>query len=218
VVGSLKLNSLYQGDCLQVIKYLPNESIDLIVMDPPYGIKYLSNHYTDINYHYPIINDDRLFCPLDDFWRLIKPEGAIFCFYSHKKPLIDSRVKNVIIWVKNNWTAGDLKGDYGNQYECLAFIPKNKFKINGYRFSNVWNFKRCKPDLHPTQKPLDLISQIIETGSKENNIVLDPFAGSSTVAKACLNLNRHFICIEQDPIHFQTSLVRLKMPFKKIWA
>ena len=76
-------------------------------------------------------------------------------------------IKNVIIWVKNNWSAGDLYGDFGNQYECIAFIPKEKFMLKSKRYSNVWHFDRVPSHklVHPTQKPVSLIRRLILFGN-----------------------------------------------------
>ena len=64
--------------------------------------------------------------------------------------------------------------------------------------------------IHPTQKPLNLISYLLERSSKEKNIVLDCFSGSGTTAIACHNLKRHFICIEKDPNYWAASMKRLE--------
>ena len=194
-------NKVYCMDALELLKQMPDQSVDLILTDPPYGIKYHSNRYKNGNPHNPINNDDTLFIPIDDLWRVLKPTGAMFVFFSHKVPLIDKRVKNVIIWVKNNWTAGDLYKDFGNQYECIAYMPKQGFKFYSKRFSNVWGFDRISADklLHPTQKPIGLCRRIIE--SNKGNVVFDPFMGSGTTGIACKELGRDFIGIENISHH-----------------
>lgn len=190
----IELNKIYNMDCLEGLKLIPDNSIDLVLIDPPYGINYLSNYRKEK--HEKIVNDNVLFITLEELWRVLKNDGAIFCFYSHKNPLIDEKVKNTIIWVKDNWTAGDLEGDFGNQYECIAYLPKKDFKLKSKRYSNVWNFKRTLNNLHPTEKPVSLLKRLVESGSKENDLVLDCFMGSGTTAVACKQLNRNFIGFE----------------------
>jgi len=192
----MEVNKIICGDCLEVMKGIPNNSIDLVVTDPPYGINYLSNYYKYNNPHSKIINDDKLFIDINECWRVLKPTGSLFVFYSQKKPLVDKRIKNIIIWVKNNWSAGDLYGDFGNQYECIAFMPKEKFKLKSKRYSNVWQFKREIPKYHPTQKPVSIIERIIESSTNKNDIILDPFIGSGTTAVACKETGRKYIGIE----------------------
>lgn len=205
----IELNKIHNMDCLEGLKQIEDNSVDCIIIDPPYGINYLSNHYKNGNPHKKIINDDVLFIPMDDLWRVLKPTGCMFIFYSHKKPLVDERVKNVIVWVKNNWTAGDLEGDFGNQYELIAYMPKDEFKILSKRYSNVWKFNRIAPELHPTQKPVDIIRRLIETSTTENMIVLDCFMGSGTTAVACKQLKRNFIGFEIDKDYCDIANKRL---------
>jgi len=198
-------------DCLEGLKRMSDNSVDCIITDPPYGINYLSNHYKNGNPHKPIENDDKLFIPIDELWRVLKPNGAIFVFFSHKVPLIDKRVKNTIIWVKNNWTAGDLYSDFGNQYECIAFMPKEQFKLKSKRYSNIWKFDRVSPDKlkHPTQKPTSIIRRMIESSTNENDLILDPFMGSGTTAIACKELNRKYIGFEISPEYCEIANKRL---------
>lgn len=196
----IELNKIYQGDCIELLQKVPNNSVDCIITDPPYGIKYHSGYYKNGNPHREITNDDTLFIPLNELWKILKPTGCMFVFYSHKVPLVDKRVKNVIIWVKNNWTAGDLYGDFGNQYECIAFMPKKDFKLKFKRYTNIMQFDRVSPNKlkHPTQKPLNLIRTLIQASTKKGDIILDPFAGSGTTLVASKQMNRKFIGMELE--------------------
>lgn len=201
---------LYCADCLEILPQIPDKSVDLVLTDPPYGINYYSGRYKNGNPHLPIKNNDDLFLPLLELWRILKETGALFSFNSFKNPIIDDKVKNQIIWVKNNWTAGDLTGNFANQYESIAFIPKAEFKLKGKRFSNVWYFDRVTPEFHPTQKPVDLITRIIKCGSINNDLILDPFLGSGTTAIACKMLQRKYIGIEINPQYCDITIQRLK--------
>jgi len=207
---------IYCGDCLEVLPLLEPDSIDLVVTDPPYGLNYFSNCYNGINPHNRIINDDKFFLPLRRIWKLIKETGALFFFYSWKNdPIdipVDIQIRNKIIWVKNNWTAGDLKGDYGNQYENIAFCPKDKFEIHGKRLSNVWPCDRVPHQKlkHPTEKPCQIIYPAILSGSDNNNLILDPFLGSGTTAVAAKQLGRKFIGIEISEKYCQIAVDRLR--------
>lgn len=114
-----------------------------------------------------------------------------------------TRIKNRIIWVKNNWSAGDLEGDFGNQYECIAFMPKEKFKLRGYRYSNIWGFSRIPPTNHPTEKPPELISRIIKSCTDIGDLVYDPYVGSGITLFECKKLKRRFVGSEIDEGHCQ---------------
>ena len=209
--SGMEKNKIHNKDCIEGLKSIEDNSIDCIIIDPPYGINYHSGHYKNGNPHKPIANDDTLFIPIDDLWRVLKPTGAMFIFFSHKVPLIDKRVKNVIIWVKNNWTAGDLYKDFGNQYECIAYMPKEDFKLHSKRFSNVWKFDRISADnlLHPTQKPESIIRRLIETATEKGDLVLDCFIGSGTTAVACKQMERKFIGFEIDKSYVDIAERRL---------
>jgi len=199
--------TIYNGDCLEVMDNV--DGVDCVITDPPYGINYLSSHYKYGNPHEIIKNDDTLFIPTDRLWNSINEGGSMYVFYSHKIPLIDDRIKNIIIWVKNNWTAGDLRGDYGNQYECLAFMPKGDFKLKSKRYSNVWKFDREPPKYHPTQKPVSIINRIIESATNKGDTILDPFLGSGTTARACKDLGRKCIGIEISKEYCDIAVKRL---------
>lgn len=245
--------TLYNNDVKDVVRLIDNNSIDLMLTDPPYGINYVSNHRKDKMKE--IQNDDVLFMDIDMFWDKIKDTGSLWSFYSHKIELNDNkniedglyrdnyhilsaairlmrndlkdgnvrksyiiehintalsiveenieknklskphltRIKNRIIWVKNNWSAGDLEGDFGNQYECIAFMPKNKFKLRGYRYSNIWEFSRIPPSNHPTEKPPELLRRIITSCTDVGDLVYDPYVGSGATLFECKKLKRRFI-------------------------
>lgn len=109
----------------------------------------------------------------------------------------------MIVWVKNNHSAGDLSGNVGNQHELIIFAARGKFKIHGHRWSNVWNFNKISPIRHPTEKPLGLIKRGIELCTKENDLVLDPFLGSGTTLEACYQTERNCIGFEIEPKYEQ---------------
>ncbi len=193
---------LYNHNCLEVVKMMGDKTVDLVLTDPPYGIDYVSGHRKEKLK--PIANDDVLFMDVDTWWRVVKEGGSLWSFYGQQKQLMDDRIKNRIIWVKPNWTAGDLKGNFGYQYECIAFMPKGKFELRGYRYSNVWNFGKpnnAKAGGHPTEKPVELLKRIIEACTDKGDLVFDPFAGSGSTLIACKMTGRRFIGCELDKGH-----------------
>jgi len=201
---------LYCGDCLEIMKKFPNKSIDLVLTDPPYLIKYKTNHRKNKNHKFcsPILNDDnneliKQFIQLS--FRILRNDTAFYCFGSWKtvdffKQEIEKyfKLKNIIIWIKNNWTAGDLKAQFGQQYELIFYANKGRKFINGKRLSDVWFFDRVagKKQKHQNEKPVALLGQIINKSSNYNDLVLDCFVGSGTTLVACEKLNRRWIGIE----------------------
>lgn len=121
-------------------------------------------------------------------------------------------IKNIIVWVKNNWTAGDLQAAFGKQYEFIILANKGRKKFNGKRLTDVWFFDRVngKKQVHQNQKPIRLIEQCITCHSKENDTVLDMFMGSGTTGVACKNLNRNFIGIEKEEKYYKIAKERIE--------
>ena len=215
---------LYRGDCLELMKDLPDGSIDLVLTDPPYLINYKTKRRKDKTHRFckPIINDNNDQLIIDfiyESYRVLKDNTAFYCFcspdtvefFKYSIQQAGFKIKNIIVWVKNNWTAGDLKAQYGKQYELIIYANKGRRELNGKRISDVWYFDRVagKKQLHQNQKPLELIQQIIEKSSKENDLVLDPFMGSGSTGVACINTNRNFIGIEKDETYFKIAKKRI---------
>ena len=209
---------LLQGDCLELLKQIKDESIDMVLTDPPYGIAFQSG-YRKIGYE-KIKGDQNLYW-LDDFveeiFRVSKNNTAhyMFCSFHHIdifKQAIQKRfkVKNIITWVKNNTSMGDLKGDFAPKTEFIIFFQKGRRLINGRRDSNVFEFNKTRNELHPTQKPVDMTEYMLSKFSDEGNVILDPFMGSGTTGVACVNTNRNFIGMELDEDYFKIAKERIK--------
>lgn len=198
------------GNCLDLLPNIPDKSIDLVLTDPPYGIQYHSGWYVSGNPFSPIQNDE-FNIDFNSKWLKLcsdksKDNGCLLLFTGYQVlpkwiPLIEKHwiIKNLIIWVKNNWSAGDLNGNFGNQYEIIIFGVKGKFQIKDYRYSNIWNFNRIPPSSHPTTKPVLLLKRCIESTTSKNDTILDPFLGGGTVLRACLETERDGMGFEIDP-------------------
>jgi site-specific DNA-methyltransferase (adenine-specific) len=214
------INSVLIGDCREVLKSIPNESIDMILTDPPFGINYKSGkwhgHYIrgrhrvipkDIS---PIEGDDKIIDFFAEAHRLLKPTGAIYVFGSWRtsdkwKQLIEHHfiLRNKLVWVKNNHTMGSWVHQYRNKYEEILFADKGAHQLRGPKsHSDVLMFNRVRDSkrFHPAEKPVDLLEHLIKESSDEGSLILDPFAGSGSTLVAAKNLNRRFIGVEiQEP-------------------
>lgn len=224
------INTIILGDCCKILEQMKDSSIDLIVTDPPYLINYRSNHRKDKNHRFckPIENDNNpklVKIVIKECYRVLKQNSAMYIFLSFdkvdffKKCIEDAgfTVKNMIVWVKNNWTAGDLEHAYGKQYELCFYVNKGSKKINGKRISDVWDARSIKglkkvinkEQIHQNQKPLELIKMMIEKSSDVGDIVMDPFSGSGTTCLGAKELNRKFIGVEIDKVYHELSLKRM---------
>lgn len=208
---------LLHGDCLDLMKEIDDESIDMILTDPPYGMEFRSNH-RKIR-HDSIKNDSNVdWLPYfaQECFRVAKNNTAHYVFCSfHKidlfKQAFDKHfvVKNVLVWEKNNTSMGDLEHDFATKLEFILFIQKGKRKINGARDPNIFKYPKTKNELHPTEKPVGLCEYMLSKFSDPGDLVIDPFMGSGTTGVACVNLKREFIGIELDEKHFKTAEKRI---------
>lgn len=187
--------------------------VDLVFTDPPYGYEYVSNHQNKFDM---LKNDDKILDYITPIYDFMKENSAIYSFcgwqsllkwleYFNKTKL---ELKNVIIWKKNNWSMGDLKGAYAGQYEIILFLHKGRVELNGKRDTDVWVFDREPPKLHPTMKPIELISKALKQSSKENDTVLDIFGGSGSTLIACEQLDRKCYMMELDPKYCDVIIKR----------
>lgn len=202
--------TLYLGDCLDVMKDMPDKSVDAVITDPPYGINYLSNHYKNGNPFKNIAGDNKYPSELiPEFKRIARKVALSFCRWETINEV--EKPKSFIVWVKNNWTAGDLNHEYGRMWEGILFYPLDKHKFNG-RPQDIFDSRRVPPTEleHPTQKPVSLIEWLLEKNTDKQDITLDPFMGSGTTGVACVQTGRKFIGIEIEPKYFDIAVKRIK--------
>lgn len=213
---------LVNGDCLEIMGDMKNNSVDCIITDPPYGISFVSGHRKEK--YKKIYNDDN-FLFIDRFLEQcklkLKNNAHIYVFSGWQnievfKNKFDSffETKNIIIWIKNNTGMGDLKSQYAPKYEMCMFGSKGKRELNGKRKPDIIHCSRTNNILHPTQKPVELIREFIRNSTNEGEIVFDCFSGSGTTAVASIYENRKFICIEKDREYFYKSAERIEMAIR----
>lgn len=212
------INKVFNEDCLTGIKRINDKSIDLVLTDIPYGMDFQSNHRKEK--HLKIQNDiDVNWFPdwIKEIDRITKDDAHLYIFCSHHK--IDffkneiekyRKVKNILIWEKNNTGMGDLFGDYAPKYEMVLFCSNGNKKLNGGRDANIIKANRTKNNLHPTEKPVNLMEYFIFKSSNQDDLVLDTFAGSGSTLVACKNTNRNFIGFEIETLYIDTINKRLQ--------
>jgi len=204
-----------------VFNELADESIDMILTDPPYGEKCRSNQRVARKKLVEFENGDilgwldELFC---DMHRVLKDNSAIYIFCRQSTfPQFRNAIakyftiKNTIIWVKNNHGAGDLKGQYGPKYEMIIYAVKGRCTFERTRQSDVWYCPRVNsPDLlHAAQKPLVLLQNAIENSSKIGDKILDPFMGCGSTAVGCINTDREYFGYEMLMEVYDTACNRI---------
>ena len=197
--------------------------VDLIVTDPPYLMNYHTGRIKDKSHDFckPIANDTNFdlikdIMPL--LFELLNDGGAVYMFCNanhidYFKQQIEQhfKLKNILIWIKNNWSAGDLKGAYAKQTEFILFANKGRHLLNGARDTDILYYDRVvgNMQLHQNQKPVDLLKFLIGKSSQPNDTILDCFMGSGSTGVACLQTNRNFIGIELEPKYYEIAKKRI---------
>ena len=119
--------------------------------------------------------------------------------------------KMQVIWDKEIHGMGDLKGDYAPLHENIIFATKGRFIFPGKRPKSVIHCQRVSAEklVHPNEKPIELLKQLIEEITIEGQTVLDAFLGSGATALAALETHRNFIGIELDETYYKIAQERI---------
>lgn len=207
-------DNFMQGDCLDVLETLPNNSIDIVITDPPYGISYKSNRskFDDAITKRGLLNDgadealDLLFKTCEVLSRKCAENSHLYFFcswsvFSQFESIIGTffTIKTPIVWDKGNKGSGDLENDWGNQTEIIIFCVQGKKTIN-YRRGNLISIPRLHTSkmVHPTQKPIELINELLNVSYFKDDFVVDPFMGSGATVHACNAKSIRVLGIELD--------------------
>ncbi|MCR4614028.1 MAG: site-specific DNA-methyltransferase [Bacteroidaceae bacterium] len=232
------LNRIVNADCMQVLKDLPDNCIDLVVTSPPYNLKNSTgNGMKDgrggkwanaalidgyENYDDCMPNDEYARWQhevLLELVRVIKEDGAIF--YNHKwrvqAGLIQDRrdivydvpLRQIIIW-KRKGGINFNAGYFLPTYEVIYLIAKKNFKLSPHSnsYGDVWEIMQEQRNDHPAPFPVELIDRIISSTNAQ--IILDPFMGSGTTAVVAAGLGRDFIGIEKSSKYCEAAMKRLE--------
>ena len=224
---------LINGDCIKEMQKLIDDGVkvDMILTAPPYLMNYYSKWIMDKSHDFckPISNDTNFdlikdIMPL--LFELLNDGGAVYMFCNanhidYFKQQIEQhfKLKNILIWIKNNWSAGDLKGAYAKQTEFILFANKGRHLLNGARDTDTLYYNRVvgNMQLHQNQKPVDLLTFLINKSSKPNDTILDCFMGSGSTGVACMETNRNFIGIELDEKYYNIAKKRCSEYQSKLW-
>lgn len=207
----LEKNEIYCMDCLEGIKKLNSESVDLILTDPPYGLnKEGIKNDSDLSLFYSI---------LPECYRVLKNDSFFITFFSTK--FIPEIFKNnsfkyywqIILYCPN----GSVRSSIGfTKFMSVFIFTKGNPKIRKYNKDIfVDSPGRMVEPLegfinHPTPKPTKFIKEILEMFSVENELVLDPFIGSGSTAIACKDTNRRYIGFEINKEYVDLANKRLQ--------
>jgi DNA modification methylase len=212
---------LYPGDCVeQIKKNIATASVDALIADPPYGMDYQSS-WTIGAKRKPKIANDKLpyIWWLSEAFRVLKDGGALYSFsdwrnsesFRYAIDLAGFTVRSQGIWDRNAHGMGDLVSQLAPQHDVVWFATKGKFKFPGSRPKSVFRSTRISGDklIHPNQKPVDLLEQMIVSITVPDDVVLDPFMGVGSTGVAAVNTGRRFVGIELDSGYFTVASERI---------
>lgn len=218
------------GDCIDAIKKLQNDSIDLLITDPPYRVTSKGNAgnsggmlQKEINMKGQVFVHNNIDCVeyAPEFYRILKNGSHCYVMTNHINliHMLNTFTEcgfhfiKSLIWNKGNKIMGQY---YMSQFEYILFFRKGKgIRINNCGTSDILSVPNTKSkdengkNLHDTEKPVELMQILVENSSKENDIVIDPFMGIGSTGLACVNTNRKFIGIELDNNYYDIAKNRL---------
>lgn len=226
-------NQVILGDCFEVLKSLQNNSIDLILTDPPYFISRDSNFtknstnskFNKISIDFGQWDKDDLDFDLlfSEYKRVLKPGGTLIVFFDVWKSSVlkdlgqkwGFKQPRVCQWVKTNPTPINSKINYlSNAIEFFfTFIKGKNPTFHSEYDRGIYSHPIChgkERTSHPTQKPLALFKLLISKHSNPGDVVLDTFGGSGTTAQACIESDRNYIIIEKDESYYNLIIERLE--------
>lgn len=224
--------TLYNGDCKELLAQIPDSSVDLVMTDPPYLITN-TNAGSNSKFSRRIQSTNNELCNnnltcgfdcsiLDELVRVLKHVNLyVWCNHKQIPMYLDYFVGrlgcsfDIIVWVKTN-AAPMFNNKYLTDKEyCLYFrrggycSPQSYDKARTAYFQPI-NAKDKHLYGHPTIKPLNIIQNLIENSTKENDTVLDCFMGSGTTGEACARLNRNFIGMEINSDFYRIAQNRIE--------
>lgn len=212
---------LYCWDCLEVLATLKKGDADLLLTDPPYGIEFQGR----AGVHEKITNDHKGFdvTPyIAAALKVLRRGRHVYVFgpLDIEKLQLASPVE--LIWDKENFGLGDLSIPWGPQHEKITFALHEISKANrdkGFgklaaRLRKGSVLRSLRPhsgraNRHPTEKPLDILAQMIESSTVIGETVLDPFMGSGSTIVAAMLEGRKGIGIEIDRKYFDIACERI---------
>lgn len=203
-------------DCLEGMKMLENNSVDMLLTDIPYGevnrakesgLRKLKKGKADEMG----INLD-LF--LEEVYRIVKGSFYIFCGIEQISPIRKYfREKDLLtrnfVWSKPNPSPINGQHNWLSSIENGVYAKKSGATFNEHCKGVVWHYPAGSSKIHPTQKPLELFQYLVRASSNKGDIILDPCMGSGTTAVASLSLGRNFIGFEKEKKWYHVALKRI---------
>lgn len=237
----MQTNRIYRIDAIEGLKKLADDSVDLIVTDPPYNIASKNKStiqqgrlmttaeaWGEWDTFHPFDYELFIMQVLSQSYRVLKPGGALYMFtaretnglfirkavqrgFTYQNQLVMAKTTQLPSWSKRQWRSA---------FELCFYVSKGKPKTFNFlsqpELVNLYQYSiRHKQTKHPTEKPLAFIKKLILINSNEGELVLDPFMGSGTTAVAAKESSRQFIGFEINPEYIKMARDRLRSRARK---
>ena len=224
-MADIQLNTIYNEDCLETMKRMPDNFVDLVIADPPYVLdstppgsfkggsvqKYSSENYSSITngFDYSVLNEiERITKIMNCF---------MFCSNSQIPTIMNfgfdrGYSTTLLVWNKTN-SIPFANGTWRQDAEFIVHIKGKGASLNGnsdIKRKVIQHPINQSQFGHPTEKPQKIINRFVKIGSNENDLVYDPFMGSGTTARACKDLNRNYIGSEISKEYCDIAEQRLR--------
>ena len=214
-----------QGDCLEMLKTIPDGGVDLVLTDPPYNIARDNNFHTMGRAGIDFGEWDKgadLFSYMVEVRRVLNKNGSFIVFNAWKNLGDIARyaenlglvTKDMIRLEKSNPMPRNRDRRYITDYECAIWftMPNAKWVFNRQddKYQRPKFVHSIDKGLHPTQKSLALMTDLVKIHSNKGDVILDPFMGSGSTGVAAKQLDRNFIGIELDETYFNIAKNRIE--------
>lgn len=232
----LRANRIYRIDAIEGLKKIEDESVDLVVTDPPYNIASKNKStiqqgrlmttaeaWGEWDTLHPFDHEVFIMQVLSQCYRVLKPGGALYMFtaretngffirkavqrgFTYQNQLVMAKTTQLPSWSKRQWRSA---------FELCFYVSKGKVRTFNFLSQrecvNLYQYSiRHKQTKHPTEKPLAFIKKLVLINSNAGELVLDPFMGSGTTAVAAKETGRQFIGFEINPDYIKMARERLK--------
>ena len=250
--SEIQIDTIYQGDCLEILKTFPDRSVDLVFADPPYNmqtegelLRTDGSSFSGVTEKWDKFNSLHDYDVFSKQWlteckRVLKDDGAIWVIGSFQNIFrLGNIMQDLGFWILNDviWSKPNAVPNFGgtrfqNSHETLIWC--SKYKGSKYQFNyktmkhlngdkqmkSVWNIGICIGNerlkdtegkkIHSTQKPEQLLYNVILSTTKADDLVLDPFFGTGTTGAIAKRLGRHYVGIEREESYIKAATKRIQ--------
>jgi adenine-specific DNA-methyltransferase len=220
-------NVIQHMNCMDLIGLIPDDYIDAIITDFPYGINFQSNQRVKTPKFEKIDNDKKPYIEwIEPAFAKLKDKGRFICFYRWdvQDVLIDEiercgfTIKSQLVWSKEVHGMGDLTGEFSPSHELMIYATKGRYEFKGKRPTTVYKCKRVDAGkmIHPNEKPVELNQALIRDITEVGELCADFFSGSGSFSVAAKIEGRDFIACDTGMSYVNQGNLRVKQAQRRM--